>query len=87
MLNGRDKDLAAMSQNELWEVSQQTGAMGMMASSPCCPSKAPWWGRTAVTRSWALQTWIQMAKYGIDTSAMMEESEHPMERDKHIMDC
>ena len=31
MLNGRDKGLAEMAQNELWEASQQTGAMGMMA--------------------------------------------------------
>ena len=54
MLNGRDMDLAAMAQNEFWEVSQQAGAMGMMTSSPCRPSTTPWWGRTAVPRSWSL---------------------------------
>ena len=76
-----------MAQNELWEVSQQTGAMGMMTSSPCCPSKTSWWERTAVPRSWTLQTWIEMAKYGTDTDTMMEDSEQPREHDKHIMDC
>ena len=87
MLNGRDKDLAETAQNELWEVSQQTGAMGVMTTSPCCPSNTPWWGRTAVPRSWALQTWIEMAKYGIDTNAMLEDSEQPREHDRHIMGC
>ena len=28
-----------------------------------------------------------MAKCGIDTNAMMEDSEQPREHDKHIMDC
>ena len=42
MLSGQDRDLAEMTQNELWEVSQQTGAMGAMTTSPCCPSNTPW---------------------------------------------
>ena len=76
-----------MALTELWEVSQQTGALGMMTSSPCCPSKTPWWGRTAVPRSWALQTWIEMAKYGIGTNAIVRSSAAPRQHDRRILDC
>ena len=43
--------------------------------------------RLFVSRSWTLQTWIEMAKYGIGANAMMRYSEQPREHDKHIMDC
>ena len=68
MLNGHDYDLANMAFTEMWVVSQQTGALGTMPSSPSSSAEAKWWGgRTAVPRSWALQTWIEMAKYGVGT--------------------
>ena len=80
-------DLAEKAQNELWEVSQQTGALGSMTSSPCYPSKSTWWGWTAILRPWALQTWIEIAKWGTGTNAMIADSAKPREHDRHILDC
>ena len=76
-----------MAANELWVVSQQTGALGSIASSPCCPSGSGWWGKTAVPRSWALQTWIEMAKYGTGTNAVQMSSTKPREPGKHVLGC
>jgi len=66
-------------------VSQLTGALGTMDDSPCCPSKVPWWGRAAVPRSWALQTWIEMAKYGVGTNAVIRSSAMPRKYDRHVL--
>ena len=74
MLNGPDADLVNMPYTEMWVVSQQTGALGSTEESPCCPTTTDWWGRTAVPRSLALQTWIEMAKYDVDTNTMLENS-------------
>ena len=51
-----------MADTELWVVSHQTGALGTMTSPPCCPSTSEWWGWTAVSRSWVLQTLIGNGK-------------------------
>ena len=74
MLNGMDDDLVNMAFTEMWVVSQQTGALGSMTESPCHPSVVDWWGRTAPPRSWALQTWIEMAKCGIGTNTLLNGS-------------
>ena len=91
MINGQGGDLANMTDTELWVVSQQAGALGSMTPFPCCPSTSEWWGRTAVPRSWALQTWTEMANYGIDTSAMLTEPQtepaKPREHDRHVIGC
>ena len=88
LLNGAEtEDLFRMAITELWEVSQQTGALCMMTSPPCGPSKTPWLGRTVTPRSWALQTWIEMAKYRIGTSAIIRSSAMPMQHGKHILEC
>ena len=69
MSNGQDKDLVKMPQNELWGVIQQTGALVSITSSPCCSSES------TVPQSWTLQTWIEMATYGIGTSAMIASNQ------------
>ena len=58
-----------------------------MTSSPCCPSKTPWWGRTAAPRSWALQSWIEMAKYGTGTNAIFKSSAKPRKGDRRVLHC
>ena len=58
-----------------------------MTESPCCPSVVDWWGRAAIPRSWALQTWIEMAKCGIGTNTMLNGSAMPLEHDKHVLKC
>ena len=55
-----------------------------MTESPCCPSVVDWWGWTAVPRSWALQTWIEMKKYGIGTNTLLNGSARSRAHDKHI---
>ena len=87
MINGLDTDLANIAYTEMWVVSQQTGALGPMTEFPCCPSNAKWWGRTAVPRSWALQIWTDMAKYGVDTNTILEDSAKPREHDRRVLDC
>ena len=87
MLNGLDKDLANMAFTDMWVVSQQTGALESMAESPCCPSLTGWMERAAVPRSWALQAWIETAKYGIGTNTMLNGSNKPRAHDKHILKC
>ena len=54
---------------------------------PCCPSASEWRGRTAVPRSWALQTWIEMAKCGIGTNTTLMGSAKPREHDRHVLGC
>ena len=87
MLNGLGTDQANMALTKMWVVSQQTGALGSLTESPYCPSVTGWWGWTAVPRSWALQTWIEMAKYGVGTNTTMNASKMPRANDKHILKC
>ena len=68
-------------------VSQLAGALDSMTSSPCRPSESDWCGETAVPRSWAMQTWIEMAKYGTGTSAVRTSSTKPRQNDIHVMAC
>ena len=35
----------------------------------------------------ALQTWIEMAKYGAGTNTMLEDLDKPLEHDRHVLDC
>ena len=87
MLNSLDNDLTNMAFTKMWVVSQQTDALGSMTESPCCPLISSWWGRAAVPRSWALQTWIEMAKYGIGTNTMLDWTAKPLEHNEHILKC
>ena len=87
ILGGMDDDLATTAFTEMWVVSQQTGALGSMTESPCCPSVVDWWGWAAVPISWALQTWIEMAKYGIGTNTMLNGSAMPRKNVKHVLKC
>ena len=54
---------------------------------PFCPSTTEWREWTAVPRSWALQTWIEMVKYGVGTNTMLEDPVKPREHDRHVLDC
>ena len=88
MINDEERgELHRMALTEMWKVSQQAGATGTMTSSPCCPSKTPWWGRKAAPRSWALQTWIEMAKYEIGTNAVLRSSAGPRKGDRYVLHC
>ena len=58
-----------------------------MTEFPCCPSTTEWWRRTAVPRSWALQTWTEMAKYGAGANPMLEGSAKPREHDTYVLEC
>ena len=52
------------------ETNKHTSTLGDRGPRSPRPYTLQWWGWTAVTRPWALQTWIEMAKYGAGTNAM-----------------
>ena len=68
-------------------MSQQTGALGVMADPPSYPSVADWRGRATVPRSWTLQTCIEMTKYGTGTHTMLNRSAMPRKNDRRVLKC
>ena len=81
-----DKELARMIHTELWEAGRQAGFMGHITDPPCCPSETGWCESAAVPWSWAIYTWLYMAKCDIGTTAMVDASVRPRVDNRHILE-